>query len=232
MNEGDEKERTTIERPESTCLEKFRKLPSDMRQAILEFSLQELTVVGYENINFAAIADKAGIAPDIFISCFPTTHDLLSFIIQEGLGLFMSEVPFLFMEGASVSSKLEYALYSACSFARTRSRWIQAYIKITGVMDRAVVEEFSPLIEKTFHDFFVDVLTAGKKTGEIREDTDVHMSAYLIDSLVKAVACAYAVPYHEGRLTTFIGGNALDNETCIVDRTLTFIESALRLRIP
>ncbi len=214
------------------CYDRFLELPAATANVIYTAALDELAAVGMWNIRMEHLAVMAGMSVQDFLELFPAASDVLYAVSRRSIALLVEAIEPLMTAPVSVSIKLEKLLRKLCTLPPAVIELIKSYNVLCLSVDCSTATTLSLVVERPMVEVYLTILQQSRESGELREDVDIHASAYLIDCLVKDITMAFLSSYHMMGLKQFMGEPDHAFNDIMIDKTLSFIEPALRLRIP
>jgi AcrR family transcriptional regulator len=189
--------------------ETFDRIPPDKRDHIFTIAVSEFAMSGYAAASINQIARKAGISIGSMYSYFDSKEDLFLAVVDKGYELLERALKSQSREGSFREQLLELLL-TAVEYADKHPDMNNLYLSL-------MTEELAPLsmrlssqVEKISVTNYHEMLQVAKEKGELRQDLDIPMAAYLIDNNVLLLQLACSAGYHKYRLQHFMGSRAQD----------------------
>ena len=169
--------------------ETFFNLPEEKQHRILDISLEEFYVQGYEKASISRIVETAGIAKGSFYQYFEGKEDLFRFIVQvarEKQLVYASKL----LEGARdlpFFQLLEVLLKGSLAFMKENPRLsavIERFMKSSDVALKEVIIGENIKISDQFNQQF---LTEAAAKNEIRPVLNIAFTAHMMTSLSQSM---------------------------------------------
>lgn len=189
--------------------ETFDRIPQEKRDFIFSTAVSEFAQKGYAAASINQVARKAGISIGSMYSYFDSKEDLFLAVVDKGYELLERALGGLRREG-SFREKLLELLLTAVQYAEKHPDMNNLYLSL-------MTEELAPLsmrlssqVEKVSVAYYHQMLQMAKDKGELREDLDIPLAAYMIDNNVLLLQLACSAGYHRYRLQHFLDSRAQD----------------------
>lgn len=206
----------------------FDNIPPDKRRRIIETATAEFAKRGYHDASISAIASKAGISVGSIYKYFDSKQDLFLTIIAHSIDRMERLLTTLAVADEDVIIKVEKILREIINASREESVLIKLYNSMTTVNDKTLARQFAVEMEALTAKIYTEAIKEGQKNGEIREDIDPAVAAFLIDNLFMTLQFSYAGDYYEERFKLYCGEDAHSRDEFIIEQVLKFIKSALK----
>ncbi len=196
--------------------ELFMRIPGDKRRRIIDVAVKEFAGYGFASANVNRIAEEAGISVGALYKYFPTKEDLFMYIVEVAAAGISSYVGGIIEADIRLSSKLERLLRLAQDYSRQDPDLIKLYNVFSSENDTARAGIIADKLESITARAYGDLIRQAQKKGEIRDDIDAGILAFLIDNQLLIMQYSFACSYHQKRFSLFVGEkNSQDNEYLI-----------------
>lgn len=189
--------------------ETFERIPENKRDHIFTIAVSEFALNGYAAASINRIARKAGISIGSLYSYFDSKEQLFLAVVDKGYEL-LERVFREQRRDGPFRGQLLALLNAAVRYAGEHPDMNNLYLSM-------MTEELAPLsmrlssgAEKVSVRYYQEMLRRAQQTGELRQDLDVELAAYMIDNNVMLLQIACSSNYHKYRLQHFLNGRAED----------------------
>lgn len=211
------------------CKTTFENIPEEKRRKILEIAVREFAYYGFENANINVIAKKAEVSVGSLYKYFDTKTDLFLASVNYGIDNLKMIIDAVTNSDEDVMKRLEKIVRIAIEFSRVNSVLIKLYNEVTSESNAELAGKIASNMETVTAAAYRKVILEGQLAGEIREDIDAGMAAFLVDNLLMNIQFSYACDYYKKRYEIYVGKDIFQNDEFAVQNILSFIKSALKL---
>ena len=208
----------------------FDNIPEEKRKRILLCATREFAAKGYENANISEIAKASGISVGAVYKYFENKQDLFLTVVHHGIERIDTVLRNLLEEDVDVLIKVERIIRELQDFSKTQGVLIRLYNEITGETDDNLARQLAEAMEGVSASVYRSAIEQGKKTGEIREDLDAGMAAFMLDNLFMSLQFSYSCEYYSERFKIFTDEDILERDDFVVAQMLKFIKSAFKYK--
>jgi len=172
----------------------FFNLPEEKRNRIIEVAIEEFKEYSYDASSINRIVESSGISKGSFYQYFGDKKDLYKYIIDiivEKKLEYISPVmanPF----EHDIFTLLRETFKSGLSFAFENPDYLEIGNKLYADPSHPIYKELLQENKYKSNDFFLLLLKNAKKRGEIREDLDLEMVAFILTNVYLSFADYYA----------------------------------------
>lgn len=205
----------------------FGNLPVEKRERILRAAAREFSAKGFSTANINIIAKNAGISIGSMYNYFEskealflTLNDLSSHLIQT---ILMATD----LEKGNIFEKFEKLLRAVQIYARLYPEFNQIYQELTSEGLSHLSSQLSRNLEGVTAQYYRDLISKAKKSGEIPEDVDEYTASFCLDNLLVMLQYAYSSSYYSERMKIFAGDDALTNDEKMIQGIMAFARRAL-----
>lgn len=208
----------------------FDNIPEEKRERILTCATNEFAANGYENANISTIAKAAGVSVGSIYKYFESKQDLFLTVVHYGINRIDSVLQKLLVEDMDIMLKVEQIIREIQAFSKEQGILIKLYNEMTGENDTGLARQLAEAMENISAGVYKQAIEQAKKTGDIREDIDTGMAAYMVDNLFMALQFSYSCDYYSERFKIFAGEDILDKDEFVVTQMRKFIKSAFKYK--
>ncbi len=173
----------------------FRRLSPDKKERIYRTAIRLFGEYGYDGLSVDQLCREAGISKGSFFQYFPSKSHLLEFavlIFDNYLAQWVAEIKTK-EPSALARERLLYLYQALVTNSKLHRSEEKFYHFITNAMHHSAIAIEGIDLERCFHDYVAEIIERGERTGEIRGDFDVALTAHLVALVIGAlVSCQYA----------------------------------------
>ncbi|HVP06569.1 MAG TPA: TetR/AcrR family transcriptional regulator [Candidatus Acidoferrum sp.] len=169
--------------------ETFRRLPPEKKELIYRAAIRLFGTYGYDGLPVDRLCKEAGISKGSFFQYFPSKSHLLEFsilIFDDYLARRMEEVKS--RETAVLArDRIAHLYHAAVLNAKLFPAEKIFYLFVTHATAHAGVAVEGIDLERHLSNYVREIIERGEKTGEIRGDIDVNLTAHLVSIIFGAL---------------------------------------------
>lgn len=196
--------------------ELFLRISEEKRGRIITAAVEEFAAFGYTGANVNRIAQAAEISVGALYKYFAAKEDLFMYIVEYEATIMADFVGGILAEDIRFLSKLEKLLRLAQDYSRRDPNLIRLYSVFTSEHDSGRAEALAQRIEGVTARAYYELIAGAQQRGEVRQDIDAQILAFMLDNQLMAMQYSFACPYYQKRFSLFLGErNAKDNEHVI-----------------
>ncbi|MBQ8503536.1 MAG: TetR/AcrR family transcriptional regulator [Clostridia bacterium] len=207
----------------------FDNIPEEKRRKILDVAVNEFANHGFENANINTIAKKAEVSVGSLYKYFDTKTDLFLTSVNYGISTLDSIIDAIAGSDDDVMIKLEKLIRIAIEFSRKSSVLIKLYNEFTSESNPGLASKIAADMETITAAAYKKAITEGQSAGEIRNDIDPGMAAFLIDNLLMNIQFSYACDYYRERYKIYAGNDIFEKDEFAIQNILRFVKAALKM---
>ncbi|MDR1027852.1 MAG: TetR/AcrR family transcriptional regulator [Clostridiales Family XIII bacterium] len=201
---------------EAYASELFLRIAEEKRERILNIAVKEFATNGYADANVNDIAEMAGVSVGALYKYFATKEDLFLYIVAVAEAMMAQQVREIVDADIRFLSKIERLLLLARDYSRSNPNLITLYSVFTAENDDKRAELIAGKIEGITAEAYTRLIAKAQENGEIRDDIDAGILAWLLDNQLISMQFSFACSYYRKRFSLFLGErNAGDNEYVI-----------------
>lgn len=205
----------------------FDNISPEKRRRIIETATKEFAKKGYHDASINNIASKAGVSVGSIYKYFDNKKELFLTIVDHSINRMETLLTHLAETDDDVIIKVEKILREIISSSREDSVLVNLYNSMTAINDKKLAKQFADEMESMTARIYTEAIREGQKNGEVRDDIDPGVAAFLIDDLFMTLQFSYAGDYYGERFKIFCGDDAHQRDEFIIEQILKFIKSAL-----
>ena len=213
---------------ETYCKPTFSNISEEKRRKILDIAVNEFANEGFDNANINTIAKKAQVSVGSLYKYFDTKTDLFLTSVNYGISTLDSVIESVVSSDEDVIIKLERLIRSAIEFSRRSRVLIKLYNEVTSESNSDLAQQIAADIEAKTCAAYKKAIEDGQKSGEIRQDIDPGIAAFLVDNILMNVQFSYACDYYSYRYKIYAGDNIMEKDDFAIQNILCFIKGALK----
>lgn len=206
--------------------ELFTRITQEKRDRIMETAIIEFADFGYENANTNTIAKKAGISVGSLYKYFDNKEDLFLTTVKYCVTVLKDTLECIMEGKEDLLIKIEKILRAIIKHSRDNVNMIKLYNELTTNTRSALVIQAVKDIEGMSAKIYSTLIERLQSEGEVRNDVDPRMLAFLMDNLFMMLQFSYSCTYYQERFKTYLCDDILEQDEFVIKSTLNFIESA------
>lgn len=210
------------------CKPTFKNIPEQKQRKILDVAVNEFATEGFDNANINTIAKKAEVSVGSLYKYFETKTDLFLTSVNYGLSELDSVIELVASSEEDVMIKLEKLTRSYIEISRRSKVLIKLYNEITSESNSPIIEKIASRIEEKTCAAYRKTIEDGQKSGEIRQDIDPGIAAFLVDNILMNLQFSYACDYYSFRYKIYAGEDIMERDDFAIKNILRFIKGALK----
>ncbi len=208
---------------------RFDKLPAEKKQTILDAAIEEFSRCGYEHANTNRIAESAGISVGALFTYFPGKQQIFEYLVRYGSARIQQLVSEILAQSLPLRDKIEQILRLILKSSREEGSLLRLYHELTAAGNAEKAEPLAYALETYTARAYEAMIREGLRTGELRPDLDVCLTAFHLDNLFMSLQYAYACSYNRARFRIYVNHRIDDAfyDERVIRSTMDFIEGAL-----
>ena len=206
----------------------FDNISEEKRMKILNVAVNEFATQGFENANINTIAKKAGVSVGSLYKYFDTKADLFLTSVSYGVSTLERVLNAITSKDEDIMLKLEKLLRAAIDFSRRNSVMIKLYNEFTAESNAELGKKLAQKMETITAKAYKQAIIQGQLSGEVRDDIDPGMAAFLVDNLLMNIQFSYSCAYYTERFRIYSGTDIFEKDEFAIQNILTFIKAALK----
>lgn len=212
------------------CKSAFDRLPKEKRERILRAAVEEFADNGFEHTSIQQIAKKANISVGSVYKYFENKETLFTMVIQTGLFSLEDLLNNLSESDEDIFFKAEKIIKTIIQFSKAQPEYIKLYNHITTSNNSKLIDMLSQRIEAISASIYTVAISKAQKTGDVRNDINPAMFAFLLDNLFMMLQFTTACDYYKERFLIYTGKDIYENEDVLVEEMLKFLKAAFNFK--
>ncbi|MBQ4467861.1 MAG: TetR/AcrR family transcriptional regulator [Firmicutes bacterium] len=205
----------------------LKPLTKEQTDSILRAAAGAFANKGYAHTSVRDIAKSAGVSVGVIYKYYKDKGDLFNSCVIKSLDTLDQVFEAVQSKGRFIMEMAEELITSTQSFARTDPEYFRLYHQITVSGSSLMTPEIAELIEGRTAKLYTGLMQNASETGEIRQDMDPAMIAFLFDNLLMMLHFSYTCGYYENRFKIFCGEDIGSRDEFVKEQLLKFIGGAL-----
>jgi AcrR family transcriptional regulator len=183
----------------------FVKLPEEKQERILDAAIDEFSRRGYEKASINRMVGRLGIAKGSIFQYFGSKKNLYFHIFEYAVRLVKRSLKGVKAEteGEDFFVRLAKSLQAGIYFIRHHPRVYKIYLKMLFQEDFPFRTDLLKTIRLFSTDYLRPIIEEGVAEGQLREDLDPELAAFLLDAVLDRFLQAYCVAYMDSGLGLF-----------------------------
>lgn len=188
------------------ALSAFEKLPVDVQQRILNASAAVFAQEGYHHASIANICSQAHISNGALYKYFKNKEALFFAILDNSVSWVEDIYRKNLLGDAPLFDSIRALLNALAKYAHERCDYLRIYSDLgSSSMNRFAAKAAEKFKLATSY-YTIRFIREAKARGELREDFDVRMMAYLIDNYITVFSYSMVSEYEKNRYASFFPG--------------------------
>jgi AcrR family transcriptional regulator len=192
--------------PENTYVNPtFAKLPPEKQERVLDGAIEEFSRWGYEKASINRMVGRIGIAKGSIFQYFGSKKNLYFHIFEYAVALVRRSLKGVKAEteGENFFIRLAKSLRAGIFFIQRYPRIYQIYLKMLFQEDFPFRADLLRTIRLFSMDYLRPMVEEGINRGDLREDLDPQVAAFLLDAVMDRFLQAYCIAYMDPGLDLF-----------------------------
>jgi len=173
----------------------FLSLPEEKRQKIVEIATKEFAIKGYAKASLNRIVEKLGIAKGSIYQYFHNKEHLFLYVFSHGVRLAKDILKPIKSQKGNIFEKLSASLKMGILFIQQHPHIYQIYLKILFEDKVPGRKHLLKAIRFYSRDYLLPLLKEAQTKGEIRQDLDLEMTAFMLDAMMERFLQSYSLSY-------------------------------------
>lgn len=192
-------------------LNTFKKLPESRKNQILKAAAEVFAHKGYFQAGVDDLCAKAGISNGAFYKYFKNKESLFvtifNFVVEGMVSmLFLKEAD----PEASIYERVKIIFNELSVLSKEHPEMVMIYVNLGSCAMNKFAQSFSEKIERESKQYWLNLVTRGKKRGDIRKGVNNIEAAYFIDTQFTMLAHSLVSTSFNIRFKVFFGENEKD----------------------
>lgn len=175
----------------------FNKLDDSKKSKILDAAVEEFSLHGFRQASVNRMVERIGIAKGSLFQYFGTKEGLFKVIFNYAVELVRQSLRQVKQETADADffQRIRESTLAGARFIKRHPRVYRIYLKMIFQEDFPLRAEFLQQVHLFSAEYLRPIVEAGVAKGELRPDTDVNMTVFMLDALMDRFLQAYCVPF-------------------------------------
>ncbi len=205
----------------------FQKLPPEKREKIFEAAVSEFAGKGYRGASMNCLVKAAGISKGSIFQYFRTKRDLFDGIVAIAERRVKDYVKSVRDETANLSffTRIEKLLWAGFHFIDAHPMLAKIYFRVLQSGEAPLGFDRIFTLRDQSHEFMVELVSEAVLKGELRLETDVNKTAFLVNHLLEVILRGYFTDFLAKELELY-KASALQKQAWINELSV-FLKSGL-----
>jgi TetR/AcrR family transcriptional regulator len=195
--------------------ETFLQLPLDKKERILKAAAGIFAERGFAGTDVAQIAARAGVAKGSLYNYFESKEDLYLYVCRDGIERSRAAVYNEILPDWDIFRQIEHIFRHGVSFVLSHPEYIRLYLNVSSAGMERFAEKLTLDVEKHTADYLKELIRRGISRGTVRQDIDVNLTAFLINSLYIVFVVSLISHHFRIRMKEYLGIEGALNEHTI-----------------
>lgn len=195
----------------------FTRLSSYRQNHFVRSARSAFAEYGYHNTSMQDIAKATQLSVGTVYQYFPSKEALYLYIVDLGIEVLREIIKGMGNIEGSVEERIRGAIKFSLEKAKEHADYLRIYLDLSRQPQNEEIEKEIKNWEKISIDFYKKLLQDAIKEGIAREDLDIGMAAYTIDSTLLITMQAISYAMYNDRMKSYLGDN-IDDIDHLVDR--------------
>jgi AcrR family transcriptional regulator len=175
----------------------FNKLDEAKKARILDGAVEEFSRHGFRQASLNRMVESVGIAKGSIFQYFGSKEGLFTVIFDYAVELVRQSLRQVKKETSREDffGRIKESLLAGIRFIERHPRVYRIYLKMIFQEDFPLRAEFLQQVHLFSAEYLKPVVEAGIASGDLRADTDIEMSLFMLDALMDRFLQAYCVPF-------------------------------------
>ncbi len=211
--------------------ETFFKIAEDKRERLLREAARLFAERGFNQTDVAELASRAGVAKGSIYNYFESKEDLYLYICRDGIERSRKAIYGDMDPSWDIYRQVDHIFRMGARFVQAHPHYLVLYDNIASAGMERFSEQMSLEVEKYTADYLKRLIRRDMQRGLIRDDVDVNLAAFLINSLYIVFMTSLVSSHFKIRMREYLeiegelNSEAIDKHIC---RTTAMINSLLR----
>lgn len=211
--------------------ETFFKITPDKRERLLREAARLFAERGFNQTDVAELASRAGVAKGSIYNYFESKEDLYLYVCQDGIERSRKAVYGDMDLSWDIYRQVDHIFRQGMQFVQAHPEYLILYANISSAGMERFSERISLAVEKFTADHLKRILRRDVQRGLVRDDVDVKLAAFLINSLYIVFMTSLVSGHFKTRMREYLEIEGDLNGPAIEDhlrRTTAMIRNLLR----
>ncbi|MDR3555119.1 MAG: TetR/AcrR family transcriptional regulator [Syntrophobacteraceae bacterium] len=175
----------------------FNRLDEGKKARILDVAVEEFSRHGFRQASVNRMVESIGIAKGSLFQYFGSKEGLFTVIFNHAVELVRQSLRQVKRQTGEQDffGRIKESLLAGIRFIERHPRVYRIYLKMIFQEDFPLRTEFLQQVHLFSAEYLQPVVEAGIQSGDLRADTDIDMSVFMLDALMDRFLQAYCVPF-------------------------------------
>ncbi len=175
----------------------FNKLDDGKKSKILDAAVEEFARHGFRQASVNRMVERIGIAKGSLFQYFGSKEGLFKVIFDYAVELVRQSLREVKKEtsNADFFERIKESMLAGIRFIERHPRVYRIYLKMIFQEDFPLRAEFLQQVHLFSAEYLRPVVETGIARGDLRPDTDIEMTVFMLDALMDRFLQAYCVPF-------------------------------------
>ena len=175
----------------------FNKLDETKKARILDAAVEEFSRHGFRQASVNRMVESIGIAKGSLFQYFGSKEGLFTVIFNYAVELVRQSLRQVKKQTCDEDffERIKESLLAGIRFIERHPRVYRIYLKMIFQEDFPLRAEFLQQVHLFSAEYLRPVVEAGIERGDLRADTDIEMTLFMLDALMDRFLQAYCVPF-------------------------------------
>lgn len=177
--------------------ETFKKLDEAKKARILDAAVEEFSRHGFRQASVNRMVERVGIAKGSLFQYFGSKEGLFTVIFDYAVELVRKTLRQVKKQtgDGDFFERIKESMLAGVGFIERHPRVYRIYLKMIFQEDFPLRAEFLQQVHLFSAEYLQPVVEAGIARGDLRADTDIEMTVFMLDALMDRFLQAYCVPF-------------------------------------
>jgi TetR/AcrR family transcriptional regulator len=211
--------------------ETFFKIDPEKRERLLREAARLFAERGFNQTDMAELAGRAGVAKGSIYNYFESKEDLYLYVCRDGIERSRKAIYSDMDPDWDIYRQVDHMFRQGMRFVQSHPEYLILYANISSAGMERFSEQMSLEVEKFTADHLKRIIRRDMARGLVRDDVDVNLAAFLINSLYIVFMTSLVSSHFKIRMREYLeiegnlNGRAIENH---LGRTTGMIDSLLR----
>lgn len=175
----------------------FKKLDEGKKARILDAAVEEFSRHGFRQASVNRMVESVGIAKGSLFQYFGSKEGLFTVIFNYAVELVRQSLREVKKQTCDTDffERIKESLLAGIRFIKRHPRVYRIYLKMIFQEDFPLRAEFLQQVHLFSAEYLRPAVEAGIQRGDLRADTDIEMTLFMLDALMDRFLQAYCVPF-------------------------------------
>jgi len=182
----------------------FSKISEEKRDRVLEEAARLFAERGFSQSDMAEVAARANVAKGSLYDYFESKEDLYISVCRYALGRSREAVYGGIKPDWDIYRQVDHIFRRGAAFSFAHPEFIQMYLQITSPGMEVFANALTREVEGYTADHLKSLIREGIRSGIVRSDIDINLTAFLINTLYIVFLASLVSRYYEIRMQEYL----------------------------